>query len=349
MARSFMLYLPSDICEWHYSNNDSGRPFSFAPGCMIARSAIAAGDAVYGVNVVVGTLFVIGRMTVERVLTGYEDARRELGEDAWHMPEHLLAAEGSGTPMYFSRQLPWELTMKLRVKDADGKEHPLPMLNDEEIDSRALREVRELTEDSAAVLDVFLTEAFEELIEDAGDEEMESLFIDGEEDFDEAEYVSEEYDEDEDDLTDEQLSAIATDFEDAEQYGAVMETANGIVTDYFQGEGYRVTAPDDSDAYYDLRCTRDDEEFHILVYGTPQEELRFLMADADLEAVSEDDYALVCVITHADSDEPELSIFDPDALLDDFLYRPLQWGFLYAGDDEEDDEDGSEGVDEDEN
>jgi len=72
MARYYTLYLPSDICEWHYGNEDSGRPFASAPGCMLSRSWIEKGDLVYGINVVVGTLFVVGRMKVDRIITSVE-------------------------------------------------------------------------------------------------------------------------------------------------------------------------------------------------------------------------------------------------------------------------------------
>ncbi len=338
MARAFTLYLSSDICEWHYGNDDSGKLFASAPGCMITRSGVAPGDILYGINVVVGTLFVVGRMKVDRILASFEDAQKLLGDAAWEMPEHAIAAEGSATPMYFSRQLPWDLTTQLRLQGADGAEMPLPMMEEDALDSKALREVRELTEASAKLLDDFLAEDFEELIGDGEDDldEVDAPLYE----LDAAEY--EEEDEDDDDLTDEELSAIAMDFEDAEQFGEVMEAANAIVVDYFQAEGYRVVTPDDSDSFYDLRCTKDDEEYHVLVFATPQEEVRFLIADADLAAATEDDDALVCVVTNPGSDDAELSIFDPDALLDDFTYRPLQWGFWYAGDDGEEFEDGDE-------
>jgi len=237
--------------------------------------------------------------------------------------------------MYFSRQLPWDLSLQLRLRQADGTELPLTLMEEDALDSKALREVRELTEASAQLLDTFLAEDFEELMEDDSidDEEAEGLeaalyAMDG----------SDDDVDDDDDLTDEELSAIAMDFDDAEQYSTVMDAANGIVMDYFHNEGYQVASPDDSDSYYDLRCTKDDEEYHVLVYGTPQEEVRFLVADIDLAAATEDDDALICVVTHADTEEAELSIFDPDSLLDEFMYRPLQWGFWYAGDDEEVDE-----------
>lgn len=331
MARAFTLYLSSDICEWHYGNDDSGKPFAAAPGSMITRSGVAAGDMLYGINVVVGTLFVVGRMKVDRVLTSYDDARALLGDAAWETPEHAIAAEGTATPMYFSRQLPWDLTTQLRLRGTDGTEMPLPMMEEEALDSKALREVRELTEASAKLLDDFLAEDFEELVGE-GEEELDEV------DAPLYELDADAYDEDdeeEDDLTDEELAAIATDFEDTAQFTEVMEAANSIVADYFQGEGFRVVTPDDSDSFYDFRCTKDDEEYHVLVFATPQEEVRFLIADADLAAATEDDDALICVVTKPGTDDAELSIFDPDALLDDFLYRPLQWGFWYAGDDEE--------------
>jgi hypothetical protein len=238
--------------------------------------------------------------------------------------------------------------MQLRLVGSTGTELPLALIDDGEIDSKQLREVRELTPASATLLDEFLAESFEELLEsddfdDDGETVEEEVVYgfgdDGDEDFD-------DFDEDADDLTDEELAAIAMDFESGEQFAAVAEAAIGIVTDYFHNEGFRVSMADD-DSFYDLRCNKDDEEYHVIVYGTPQEELRFLMTDEDLAAATEDDDALVCVVTNADTEEAELSIFDPDALLDDFLYRPLQWGFWYAGDDEEfeeqeEEEDGEE-------
>ncbi|MCB2205010.1 hypothetical protein KQI65_09700 [bacterium] len=334
MARYYTLYLPSDICEWHYGNDDSGKPFVKAPGCMLTRSSIEQGDTVYGINVVAGTLFLVGRMRVARILSSYDEVRTELGAEAWEMPEYLLAEEGSATAMYFSRQLPWEISSELRLLRGDGSEFSLPRNSEDMLDSRMLREVRELTPASAELLDSFLEEDFAELVEEGDFEDLEEA--------DSPMYEMDEDDDDDDDsdLTVEELTAIAMDFDNPEQLSEVMDAANAIVIEYFQSEGYRVVSPDDSDSYYDFRCTKDDEEYHVLVFGTPQEEVRFLMADADLEAATEDDNAVICIVTQPGSDDAELSVFDPDTLLDDFRYRPLQWGFWYTeiGEGEEEEE-----------
>ena len=321
MSRAFTHYWNADTCDWHYSNDHAGNAFEHTAGNGFAAKGIVAGDRIYGFNVFQGALFLIGRMEVKETVS-LERARELLGGEIWEAPEHVIGVEGSGTPMYFTRQVPWEIVAQLRFVGSNGEEKGLKFVEDEHLDQQTLRTIRELTAASAALLDEFLALPFKE------------LEADGEEDEDDDD--DDEMDDDDDsDISDEDYDDIVLQFGNAEHNREVEKAAVDFVTKYMQSEGYTVVSREQDRCGYDLLCSSEDEEYHVEVKGTSGEAMRFIMTDKEFSTASEDEDYLVCIVTSALSDEPTLSILDVDTLLDHFQYRPLQWAFQYVGEEDE--------------
>jgi hypothetical protein len=131
------------------------------------------------------------------------------------------------------------------------------------------------------------------------------------------------------DLEDAVLDDIIAQFADPVQNRIVQQEAVAIVTSYFETEGWAVAPSETDHPGYDLLCTKDAKELHIGVKGTSGSLLRCIMTDQELEFASEDDNYLLCLVTGAGTDDPALSVFDGDELLDDFRYRPTQWAFQH--------------------
>ncbi len=142
-------------------------------------------------------------------------------------------------------------------------------------------------------------------------------------------------DEDDSDIEDGVLEEIAAQYGDDAKNAEAAREAQVIVTSYFESEGWMVSAPDAAIGTWDLLCTREGEELHVKVKGTASDQLRFILTDQEVETASEDDNYLVCAVTGAGTDEAELTVIDPEELLEDFRYRPTHWAFQQREEDDE--------------
>jgi hypothetical protein len=107
---------------------------------------------VYIVSILKGQLLLGGRMKVDRILS-YEEAVEFFdGEDIYEADEHLIGVEGSGTPLKLHRRLSPSVTKRIRFESKSGPKEPF-FVSDTELDRQATRGVRELTSESATLLD----------------------------------------------------------------------------------------------------------------------------------------------------------------------------------------------------
>ena len=121
-------------------------------GASFAKRGVSPGDVAYAVSLSGGQLLLGGRMTVGQIL-GLEEAVAFFGDNnIYEAPEHLIAADGSGTFLDLHRRLSPELTKRLRFESKTGPKEPC-FVSDTELDNQATRGVRELTPASAALLD----------------------------------------------------------------------------------------------------------------------------------------------------------------------------------------------------
>jgi hypothetical protein len=134
MARAFTVYWTPEGWE----GVGEGNPIRAAAGTGFF-SKIEPGDRVYVTNVMAGRLRLLGSFTVRQVVRASESGKP--AEANWDAPEYLLAQEESSSLLGF-RVVPDGVVRELRFF---SKDRP------------TVRAVRELTPQSAAILESLLT------------------------------------------------------------------------------------------------------------------------------------------------------------------------------------------------
>ena len=111
---------------------------------------MSEGDALYVLSLRAGQLLLGGRMTVDRVVareTAMRILKRKNLPDA---DDWVIAKDESGTPLHRSRQLAPDVAKQLRF----ASRHPEPRFAHKNyLDRQTIRVVRELTKESASLLD----------------------------------------------------------------------------------------------------------------------------------------------------------------------------------------------------
>jgi len=108
---------------------------------------------VYAVTVSDGMLHVLGRLEV-RQLCSAEEAAEALGtEDLWDADEHLVAKRGTATRTTTTCAVPSEIARKLRLVAVGGRKRAPRFSSRGKLDPQTFRGIRELTQNSAAILD----------------------------------------------------------------------------------------------------------------------------------------------------------------------------------------------------
>jgi hypothetical protein len=148
-GRFWMLHWKNRL--WRPDINQDDWIINHSAGNRFTSRGVSRGDAVYIVTLIEGQLFLGGKMTVDRVVDNQE-AIRLFGDWIYEAGEHLVGAEGSGTPLKLRRRLSSALTKRLRYQSRSGPK-PLFFKSDESLDNQATRGTLELTVDSAAIFD----------------------------------------------------------------------------------------------------------------------------------------------------------------------------------------------------
>lgn len=155
MARCFTHYWKNETWDDH---EDSGwfrrHHLEHAAGNLFESRGVGVGDLVYIVTVKQGRLFLGGRMRVEKI-TAQTECDEYFGESLWPASTHLIASKAASTPMRFDCVVPGELVRRLRFVSHEGPKPPCFDASGQ-LDRQTLRGVRELTRESAALLDSVL-------------------------------------------------------------------------------------------------------------------------------------------------------------------------------------------------
>ena len=148
MSRFFTSYWTPD--PWEHG---AGYPIGHAASNEFAKRGVAVGDSLYIVHQERRELFLGGRLTVGRLLT-YRDAQEHFGKpDVWPANDHVLAKAGTEQRLDPSRVVPREMLPQLTFARPDGTYTGLRLDADGAANQQTLRTVRELTPDSARMLD----------------------------------------------------------------------------------------------------------------------------------------------------------------------------------------------------
>lgn len=131
----------------------SGAMMDHTPGAKFLRRGVKAGDFVNVFSVKRGILYLLGKLQVGKIVFSTREAEKLLQQEAlWEGPEHLIASRC--TPVLLI-EVPIKITKDLRFETASGQT-ALKFVEPGKLDRQTLREVRELTYDSALELDKLL-------------------------------------------------------------------------------------------------------------------------------------------------------------------------------------------------
>lgn len=148
----------------HYWNRESwenprsrGGNLKWLASSLWERAGVKPGDPIYPVTFRDGHMYLLGRMTVDRVVTRPAAIQLLGANDIWEAPLVAIGRPEGTTDLNYSRSLPLEIVRQLRF-DSAGEARPLVFVGDE-LDQQTLRGVRRLTPESVDLLDEALTEA----------------------------------------------------------------------------------------------------------------------------------------------------------------------------------------------
>lgn len=129
----------------------------YTGGSGFTERKVAPGDVLYLLNWHEGELSLLGRMTVDRIV-GRAEAAAELG-DVYDAAEHVLAKPGTATFEVFDAVISGENTEDLDAigfLTSDGTIATPKRNADGAVEPQTFRNVREVTEDTAALFDYYL-------------------------------------------------------------------------------------------------------------------------------------------------------------------------------------------------
>ena len=143
---------------WRDDVNEESRPIVAAGSNLFAAKGVRPGDRLYIVSIVEGQLLFGGRMTVDAILLR-EAVMARLGSDDLHEDSKWWAvgAKEAGTPLDLHRALSPEVTRKLRFVAPSGPPKKPQFVSDTHLDGQTTRGVRQLTQESAELLEQILT------------------------------------------------------------------------------------------------------------------------------------------------------------------------------------------------
>jgi hypothetical protein len=150
MSRYFTHYWKNDTWD-EYREAREGTPLVRTASNKFRSKGVEPSDFIYVVTVQQGKLFLLGRLEVAGILTR-EQAQERFGQDVWNAEDHAVGTHVTGTPMRFDGIVSDDIVQRLGFVTADGITK-LTYRAPGHLDQQTLRGVRELTPDSAALLD----------------------------------------------------------------------------------------------------------------------------------------------------------------------------------------------------
>lgn len=153
--RCFIHYWRTDTVAFHKSSARASKGgFEHTASGLLKARGVGPGNTLYGISYTNGQLHVLGRMIVKDILP-MKQAVAALGtNDLWDAPDHAIARRGSFTkPLQYDSTVSPTNLKKIRFICADGAERPPARNKQGDIDFQTFRNVREITEETAKLLD----------------------------------------------------------------------------------------------------------------------------------------------------------------------------------------------------
>ena len=140
--------------NWRNDINREHEPVHHAASNTFRRQGVSPGDMVYIVSMANGRLLLGGRMKVNWIGPRDEAIGIMHTDDLHKATDHVIGEKIDGTPLNLHRELAPSLCRRLRVLSPNGNPQSLSFVDSTHLSTRATGRVRELTPDSAALLDL---------------------------------------------------------------------------------------------------------------------------------------------------------------------------------------------------
>ena len=150
----FTGYWTGATCDFYRTIGLENKPLMHAASEQFRKRKVGPGDQLYVLNIEGGALRLIGRMLVKEIVSR-DEARSRLGYEPWEGSDHALSTERNSTKTRFDLYVPLAIVRQLEFRTASGLKG-LKFRSEGKLDGQTLRSVRELTPESAALLDGLL-------------------------------------------------------------------------------------------------------------------------------------------------------------------------------------------------
>ncbi len=316
MPRYFMQYWSNAACDDAHTQGHSGKPLIYTAGRGFLRAGVQPGDLLYIVNVLDGSVVLVGRMTVGEILT-QEEAYHRFKNRAWAAPEHIVAAEGTATPQFFTRDIPNETVRLWRFVDDVRGTGQVEIVRGV-VDRASLRGLKEIDEATAARIDADLAMPFDAAMdteEGPIDDEfdMEGGIID-----------------DTSTVTDDELRDIRNRYENPELRERLDTAARTVATHAMEQDGYtRSSILPGEESGFDIVFTRDGEDYPMICKGSIDDPPSFILDERELMQLEDDLRTIFCIVTDVLSETPSALFFNADEFFSYFDYRGLTYAATY--------------------
>ena len=150
MTRSWTCYW--QFRYWRSDINSEYKPTRSSGSNLFRKRGVSIGDTVYIISQGAGQLYIGGRMTVKQILSRDEAVQLWDSDSLYDATEWIVDPSESGTLLHLHRRLTPLLTKQIRFKTKQGPKEPF-FTSETELDKQAIRNVRELTQESAALFD----------------------------------------------------------------------------------------------------------------------------------------------------------------------------------------------------
>lgn len=114
-------------------------------------------------------------------------------------------------------------------------------------------------------------------------------------------------------------------FGDPETNRKVERAAVKVVTEWYISEGWSVQSVEAEKCGYDLLCQKDSEANHVEVKGVQGKLISFIITVGEVKRAKNDSDFVLCVVTSALTDLPNLTLFDRESFTSDFDLSPLSY------------------------
>lgn len=137
---------------WRPDVNREGQPVRASASNSFRRRGVSVGDTVYIISLSHGQLYLGGRMVVRQIVSRQEAVRLWNNDNLYDADEWVIDPAESGTLLNLHRRLAPDLTRQVRFVSGPNLKEPC-FVSDAELDNQATRGVRQISLESATLLD----------------------------------------------------------------------------------------------------------------------------------------------------------------------------------------------------